>query len=141
MQGFSPSVAVVTLAYPNINFLINEVVLQGLSGNPTAVCFGLLFGDRNQSPEAVARARKQQNFSLLAVDGAVLGTVESDWRPHENAEHSLHGLAVQTGELKGRTVSPKEHCKFLLGDFTALGKFLARQLSQLENIPGDKSAR
>jgi hypothetical protein len=68
-------------------------------------------------------------LSLLAVDGAVLNTIERDWRSDKKEEHLLHGLAVVTGEMKERTSSPAEHCKFLLGDFKAFGLFLAQHLA------------
>jgi len=115
---------------------LNEVILQGLSGNPTAVCFGLLYGDRANSPEGVRKARKHSNLSLLAADGAVLGTVERDWRSDEKKDHPLHGIAVKTGEMGSRTNAPAERCKFLLGDFLSFGEFLARQLSHREPNEG-----
>jgi hypothetical protein len=127
----------VTCGYSFGDQHLNEVILQGLSGNPTAVCFGLLFGDRGISSEAVARARKQPNLSLLAVDGAVLGTVEGDWETVDKSGHAMHGVAVQTGALKGRTSCPDAQNKFILGDFMAFGKFLAQQLSQLDSIEGN----
>ena len=72
------------------------------------------------------------NLSLLAADGAVLGTIDRDWRSDERVEHPLHGLAAQAVELKGRTEAPSDRCKFLLGDFKSFGEFLARQLAQRE---------
>ena len=119
----------VACGYSFLDQHLNEVILQGLSGNPTAMCFGLLFGDCAKSAEGVARARKQANLKLLAADGAVSGTVERVWHSVENLKHPLHGLAVRTGEMAGRTVAPTDQCKFLLGDFAALGEFLAHQLS------------
>lgn len=108
------------------------MILQGLNGNPTAVCFGLLYGDLSTSAEAVNRAKSQANLSILAVDGAVLGTLEGEWESLEKTGHPLHGTAVVQGELGSRTKAPKERSKFLLGDFGALGTFLASQLSQFE---------
>lgn len=126
----------VTCGYSFSDQHLNEVILQGLSSNPTAVCFGLLFGDRAKAPEAVERARKQPNFSLLAADGAVLGTIERDWRSNEKTDHPLHGLAAKSGKMKYRSDTPDTLCKFLLGDFGALGEFLACQLAMQENDKG-----
>lgn len=123
----------ITCGYSFSDQHLNEVILQGLSGNPTAICFGLLHGDRKHYPEAVTRARKQSNLSLLAVDGAVLNTIERDWRCDKKEEHLLHGLAVETGELGNRTTAPPERCKFLLGDFKAFGLFLAQHLARGED--------
>jgi hypothetical protein len=90
----------------------------------------LLYSDRANFPEGVERARKQPNLSLLAVDGAVLGTINRDWHSEEKKDHPLNSLAAQAGDMKPRTDAPPDRCKFLLGDFAALGEFLARQLSQ-----------
>ena len=122
----------ITCGYSFSDQHLNEVILQGLTGNPTAICFGLLYGDRASYPEAVSRARKQSNLSLLAVDGAVLNTIERDWHSDKKEEHLLHGLAVQAGEMSDRTLSPAERCKFLLGDFKSFGLFLAHHLGHSE---------
>ncbi len=106
---------------------LNEVIFQGLDGNPTAICFGLLYGDRAKAPEAVSRARGQANFNLIAADGAVIGTVERDWSSVERPNHPLHGTSVRPGNnTPGGGVSP---CRCVLGDFASLGAFLGEQLS------------
>ncbi|MHC1698983.1 MAG: SIR2 family protein [Geobacteraceae bacterium] len=128
----------VTCGYSFADQHLNDVILQGLNGNPNAVCFGLLFGDRSSAAEAVLRASKNPNLSLLAADGAVLGTVERRWRSDEKTEHPLHCLAVNSGEMKNRTDAPDSQCKFLLGDFKTLGDFLAQQLSMSDNDGGGK---
>ncbi len=119
----------VTCGYSFSDEHLNEAILQGLAANPTAVCFALLFGDRKTAPNAVTKARKHSNLRLLATDGAVLGTIEADWHSDEKREHVLHGVAVQTGEMMSRTSAPAERCKFLLGDFASLGRFLAQQIA------------
>ncbi|HTV42291.1 MAG TPA: SIR2 family protein [Candidatus Sulfotelmatobacter sp.] len=122
----------ITCGYSFSDQHLNEVILQGLSGNPNSVCFGLLYGDRAEYPEAVNRARKQSNLSLLAFDGAVLNTIERDWHSEKKEDHILHGLAVETGEFKERTKAQTERCKFLLGDFKSFGAFLAHHLAYRE---------
>jgi hypothetical protein len=131
----------ITCGYSFADQHLNEVILQGLSGNPNAICFGLLHGDRVNYPDAVKHARKQSNLSLLAVDGAVLNTIERDWRSDKKEEHPQHGLAVDIGEMKGRTNSPPERCKFLLGDFKAFGLFLAQHMSRGEETEGEHNAQ
>lgn len=126
----------ITCGYSFSDQHINEAILQGLSGNPTAVCFGLVFGDRAKTPKGVEKARIHPNLSLLAADGAVLGSIELDWHSDEKPDHSLHGLAVKAGEIADRTTSPVERCKFLLGDFRSFGDFLARQFTQRESSEG-----
>jgi hypothetical protein len=119
----------VTCGYSFADQHINDVVLQSLSGNPGAMCLGLLFGDRGASPDAVKAARKHANLSVLAADGGVLGTVEADWHADPQPQRAFHGLAVGLDPPTWRTRAPAERCKFLLGDFAALGKLLAQDLS------------
>ncbi len=126
----------ITCGYSFSDRHLNEAILQGLSANPTAICFGLIFGDRATSPIGVKEALKHPNLSFLAADGAVIGLVERDWRSDEKPDHPLHGLAVKTGKMAGRTTAPAERCKFLLGDFASFGDFLARQLAQRESREG-----
>lgn len=108
---------------------INDVLIQSLNGNPKAMCFGLLFGDRADSPHALAVARKHANFSLLAADGAVLGTIDRNWHAAPLTENAFHKVAVAADLPAWRTKAPAERCGFLLGDFAALGKFFAEDLS------------
>lgn len=134
-------VIVVTCGYSFSDDHLNEIIVQGLSGNPNAVCFALLHGDRANYPQAVALARKQPNLSLLAVDGSILNTVELSWHSEEKTDHIFHGVAVQTGEIKGRTTAPSESCKFLLGDFVAYGAFLMQQLEFRDGKSGVTDAK
>jgi hypothetical protein len=120
----------VTCGYSFGDQHLNEVILQGLNGNPTAICFGLLYGEKASSPEAIARASRQANLSILAVDGAVLGTIEGEWESIEKREHALYGVAVRSGLMPERTDCPEDRSKFLLGDFASFGRFIAQQLSE-----------
>jgi hypothetical protein len=117
----------VTCGYSFSDQHLNDVILLGLNGNPNAICFGLLHGNRAKAPEAVNRARGQANFNLFAADGAVIGTVERAWLATERPEHPLHGVAVLTGD-KGAGADPQP-CRSTLGDFKALGAFFAQQLT------------
>ena len=135
-------VVLVTCGYSFSDQHLNDAILQGLSGNPNAMCFGLIYGDLKTIPsETIAQARKYPNLSLLAVDGAILGTLERPWRQDEKADHPLHRKAVQFGDIENRTKAPTDQCKFLLGDFSSLGDFLAGQLAQVEEDEnGDNNA-
>ncbi|MCE9686664.1 SIR2 family protein [Shewanella sp. AS16] len=104
---------------------LNEVIMNGLRSNPTAMCFGLLYGDRAQYPEAIHCAMRQPNLSILTADGAVLGTLNRDWNSAAQASHPLHGVAVDS-VTEGEVV----RSNFGLGDFKKLGQFLAHQLNQ-----------
>lgn len=115
----------VTCGYSFSDQHLNEVILNGLRSNATAVCFALMHAPRKEYPEAISRALKQPNLSLLAADGAVLGTVERDWSPDEQTAHPLHDLAVK-GPPGGAGTG---NCQFTLGDFAKLGAFLTYQLT------------
>jgi hypothetical protein len=112
---------------------LNEVILHGLRSNPTAICFGLLFGRRSGYADAIDKARKHPNLSLLASDGAVLGTLERDWQIDENTGHPMYGLSVVKKESAVYDEEKPADCDFLLGDFKHFGNFLARQLSGLDD--------
>jgi len=137
----SGQAVLITCGYSFSDQHLNETILQGLSGNATAICFGLLFGDRANAPEAVAKARRHPNLSLLAVDGAVIGSIERDWRPDERTDDPLHGLAARSGDMPNRTSALGARCKFLLGDFTSFGEFLARQLAHRDANEGNVDAK
>jgi len=121
----------VTSGYSFNDQHLTEVLVNGLRSNPTAVCFGLLFGNRSSYTEALSQARRQPNLSLLASDGAIVGTVERNWREDEQPSHPMHGLSV----CKDTTDNPadsSQKCKFLLGDFKSFGNFLAEQLADTQ---------
>ena len=119
---------------------LNEVVLHGLRSNPTAICFGLLFGPRAGYPDALLKAQMHPNLSLLARDGAVLGTVERPWRADEQPAHPMHGVSVTNRGIATGAAPEDGACEFLLGDFKAFGSFLAQQLSRTDNDMGAAGA-
>lgn len=108
---------------------INAYIGQGLSGNPNAACFGMIFNDRVDVPKAVELAKRHPNLTLLATDGGIVGTVERYWHSEANDTNQAYSIAVGTGSIEGRTKAPENQCKWLLGDFAAFGQFLAHQLS------------
>jgi hypothetical protein len=130
----------VTNGYSFLDQHLNEVILHGLRSNPTAVCFGLLFGPRSNYTDVLAKAQKQPNLSLLAADGAVLGTIDRDWRQDELTAHPLHGIAVTKSDAPAGSVGKPPNCEFTLGDFKSFGEFLARQLSRFDDEPVGSNA-
>jgi hypothetical protein len=108
---------------------INAYIRQGLSGNPDAACLGMVFNDRAEVPKAVVLAKRHANFTLLAADGAVVGTVERNWDSELKDTHPAYAIAVTKTLPAPRTKAPADQCKWLLGDFAAFGQFLAHQLS------------
>lgn len=123
----------VTNGYSFADQHLNEVILHGLRSNPTAICFALLYGIRSAYPDALAKARMHPNLSLFAADGAVLGTVERDWRNDEQMVHVLHGISVTKKVPDAGVDGISKNCEFLLGDFKHFGAFLAQQLSRSDD--------
>ncbi len=128
----SGQAVLITCGYSFTDCHINDVIVQGLSGNPTAVCFALLYGDLIKYPLAVTNARSRSNLRVLAADGAVLNTIERNWDSKENDTHPLHNIAVKSGDMKPRSTASADRCKFILGDFQAFSLFLAQQLEHQE---------
>jgi hypothetical protein len=118
----------VTCGYSFVDWHLNQAILQGLSGNPSAVCFGLVFGDRKTATDEIEKVGNRGNLRLLGVDGGILGTVDHDWHAKPIPDHEFHGTVIVASDLGKRTTAPKDRCKLLLGDFKTLGEFLAAQL-------------
>lgn len=108
---------------------INAYIGQGLSGNPNAACFGMIFNDRANVPKAIELAKRHANLTLLAADGGIVGTVEANWSSIAKDTNPAFPLAVGTDVPDSRTKAPPKQCKWLLGDFASFGRFLAHQLS------------
>ena len=54
-----------------------------------------------------------------------------------NDTNPAYTIAVGTELPDSRTKAPADQCKWLLGDFAALGRFLAQQLSNRDIEQGD----
>ncbi|CAG1005066.1 hypothetical protein BURK2_03351 [Burkholderiales bacterium] len=108
---------------------INAVLAQGLSGNPDAACLGMIFNDRNNALKGVELAKRHANLTLLAADGGVVGTIDRAWDSKVKVENPAYPIAVAIDLPSSRTAAPADRCKWLLGDFAALGRLLAHQLS------------
>lgn len=123
----------VTCGYSFADQHLNEVIFQGLRSNPTAICFGLLYGPRSTYSDDLIKKQKHSNLSLLARDGAVLGTIDRDWRSDADVEHVTHGMSVIQKESLVGDDTTTTSCEFLLGDFKHFGAFLEQQLSRFDD--------
>ena len=108
---------------------INACIGQGLAGNSNAACLGMIFNDRKNVPKGVELAKQHANLTLLAVDGGVVGTIDRAWDSAVMDGNLAFPIAVSTDVSASRTGASADSCKWLLGDFSALGRFLAYQLS------------
>jgi len=130
----------VTCGYSFLDGHINQAILDGLGGNPSAVCFGLVFGNRATAASAIEKVGHRGNLRLLGADGGILGTVNRDWHAKPKSDNQMHDLAVRNGNIGDRTTAPNDRCKFLLGDFKSLGLFLADQLARRGQDDGSDDA-
>jgi hypothetical protein len=111
----------VICGYSFLDDHLNEVLLDGLRGNRRAHCFALMFSNLDDHPRAAAYAAKQGNLTVLARDGAVVGTRAGLYRkaPHSDEQHPwIYGDGPAGNE--SAAVQPK--CR--LGDFHYFGLFL-----------------
>lgn len=125
----SDQCVLITCGYSFGDEHINAVLAQGLSGNPNAACLGMIFNDRKNAPKGVELAKRHANLTLLAADGGVVGTISRAWDSKVKVENPAYAISVATDLPGSRTTSPADRCKWLLGDFAALGRLLAHQLS------------
>ena len=119
----------VTCGYSFGDEHINAIIAQGLSGNSNAACLGMIFNDRNDVPKGIELAKRHGNLTLLAADGGVVGTIDRVWDSTVKQDNPAYPIAVATDVSAGPTTAPANRRKWLLGDFSALGRLLAHQLS------------
>lgn len=111
---------------------INEVIVQGLQSTGTTAAFGLLYGKIGDYEDAINLAKGQPNLTLLARDGAVIGSQELAWSTRE-------ALPVDSDWANWNSTCPgsdKEEFRadFVLGDFVVFGKFLQSIVGSTQRI-------
>lgn len=118
---------------------INAYIGQGLAGNPNASCIAMVYNDCVDVPRAVELAKRHANLTLLAADSGIVGTLQCVWTSDTAENNPAYPIAVSKEIVGSRTKAPSDRCKWLLGDFAALGRFLAYQLSSrnIERGPSD----
>ena len=120
-----PSSALVISGYSFRDEHLNEVIIQALQGNPSAIAFGLLFGELSKYPDAIKLASLRPNLSLLAQDGGVVGGRESGWIEKQLASVESHFSPwISWIPTDRQNPASKVRTEFNLGDFAVLGAFL-----------------
>lgn len=114
-----PSVVVVVCGYSFRDEHLNEILVRGLQGNPSAMAFALQFGSIADYAEAGKLARQRSNLSLLARNGAIIGGVEAEWSQFGGVTLAHTWITSETSNGAGQAASRLE-----LGDFAVLGRFL-----------------
>ncbi|RYD75200.1 MAG: SIR2 family protein, partial [Verrucomicrobiaceae bacterium] len=64
----------VVCGYSFLDEHLNEILLDGLRGNRNAQCFALMYSGLEDHPRVVECASRQSNLTVIAWDGAVVGT-------------------------------------------------------------------
>lgn len=107
---------------------INDVILQALRSNPTAMCFAFLYGSLNEDKYAKAKqcAKQIPNLSLFASDKGLIGRQEGEW---------ILTSEDLIGEIPGQILSKKiqepesivseiVEYELSIGNFAKFGQFL-----------------
>lgn len=114
----------IVCGYAFLDDHLNEALLDGLRGNRNAQCFALMFNKLTDHPRVVEYARKQGNLTVLARDGAVIGTRVGRYRLGSSGgdEHKpwIYEEEVATSDPAKPEQQPQSH----LGDFHYFGLFL-----------------
>lgn len=127
----SPSV-LICCGYSFSDQHINEVIVQGLQGNPAAVCFSLMFSNLADYPHAAACATRRTNLCILARNEAIIGCQRGPWSVPTDPGLFATSIAVKADPVAGASA------EFLLGDFATFTTFLCEQLGSDSNNSGGK---
>lgn len=112
----------VVCGYSFLDDHLNEVLLDGLRGNRNAQCFALMYSSLDNHPRVVNYAQRQSNLTVLAWDGAVVGTRLGGYRAGTagGQEHAPWLFEEVPSEGDPKKDSPRSR----LGDFHYFGLFL-----------------
>jgi hypothetical protein len=119
----NPSSALLIHGYSFRDQHLNYVIIQGLQGSPSSSAFALMYGPLGGYPSAIGLAKERGNLSLIAKDGAVIGTKELLWKEEDELPDS--DLPKGTVEwVKDTNEKSAWKASFDLVDFKNFGGFL-----------------
>lgn len=126
LRNHQKPVALFVLGYSFSDEHLNEVIVESLKSNPSAVCFALQYENLSSYTNAQKLASENLNLSILARDGAIIRSVAANWIAQPAADASAIGGAFERvlSADKEETVDKPFRCQFTLGDFRAFGNFL-----------------
>lgn len=129
----------IVCGYSFLDEHLNEVLLDGLRGNRNAQCFALMFSNLSNHPRVVEYAIKQRNLTVLAKDGAVIGTRVGLYRSGTAGDDEykpwLYEEEVSTTDPTKLDMQPR--CR--LGDFHYFGLFLEQLCGEGSGYDADPS--
>jgi hypothetical protein len=132
LKGFllTPACSLFITGYSFSDDHINDVIVQSLRTNPTAMVYAFIFGELGDPKYGKARncAKSVPNLSLMAFDKAIIGRTEGDWilRDDANLTEVPGGAAISWKEevTIGGEIKEFTRYQMRLGDFAKFGAFL-----------------
>jgi hypothetical protein len=126
----SPSSALFIVGYSFSDDHINDIILQSLRSNPTAIIYSFLFGELEQAKyeNAIRCAKSTNNLSLIAFDKAIIGRKIGKWtlKDHEKVNEipsEIVTFTKKTIDVAGVATEIYDY-QLQLGDFKLFGNFL-----------------
>lgn len=103
---------------------LNEILLDGLRGNRNAQCFALMYSPLSEHTRAVDYAEKQGNLTVLATDGAVIGTRVGRYRLGTSGGDEHKPWIYEESVTTTDPAKPEAQPRCRLGDFHYFTLFL-----------------
>lgn len=126
----SPSSALFIVGYSFSDDHINDIILQSLRSNPTAIIYSFIFGELEQAKyeKAIHCAKSTNNLSLIAFDKAIIGRKVGKWtlKDHEKVNEipsEIVKFKNETVDVAGKATDIYTY-ELQLGDFKLFGNFL-----------------
>lgn len=126
---------------------INDVIVQGLQSNPTAMAFGLLFGKLEGGTDyskAKHCASQVPNLTLIAFDKGIIGRQEGEWTlNNDDVISEIPAMVVKKSIKEEGDGAGKKEIKsyeFGLGDFAKFGQFL-KEMSVNKSLENEDSSK
>lgn len=119
----------VVCGYSFLDDHLNEVLLDGLRGNRSAQCFALMYSKLSDHQRVIEYAEKQPNLTVLALDGAVVGTRVGLYRSGSSGDDEHAPWLYEEEVVNNADLCKSEkQVRSRLGDFHYFG-LLIEQLS------------
>lgn len=126
----SPSSALFIVGYSFSDDHINDIILQSLRSNHTAIIYSFIFGELEQAKyeKAINCAKATSNLSLIAFDKAIIGRKVGKWtlKDHEKVNEipsDIVKFEKKTIDIAGTPTEIIDY-QLQLGDFKLFGDFL-----------------
>lgn len=137
-----PSVALFLCGYSFRDNHINEVIVQGLQGNPTGIAFALLFDKLETYQKAMKLAIERSNLSLLAKDAVIIGTRRASWMEKDPVSvPTTGGHWVKWDAADPKDEKSKRKAEFCLGNFAVFCAFLHELIGEVPQKPEELNAK